>query len=86
MSQEKLTYCRICEAFCGMIATVDGGKLVGVRSGKRGPRSKGFSCTKGVAMVRIVNDPDRITVAMRRTCGPGEFEPTSPGVLSSASA
>src|SRR5581483_10532811 len=77
MSEEKLTYCRICEALCGMIATVDDGKLVGIRSDKQDPHSKGFSCTKGVAMAQIVNDPDRITEPMRRTGGPGEFEPTS---------
>ena len=77
MSQEKLTYCRICEALCGVIATVDDGKLVGIRSDKQDPHSKGFSCTKGVAMAQIVNDPDRITVPMRRTGGPGEFEPTT---------
>jgi formate dehydrogenase len=77
MSNEVLTYCRICEPLCGMIATVEDGKLIGIRSDKQDPHSKGFSCTKGVAMAQIVNDPDRITVPMRRVGGPGEFEPTT---------
>lgn len=77
MKQEKLSYCRICEPLCGMIATVEDGRLTGLRADKDDPHSKGFCCTKGVAMVQIVNDPDRLTVPMRRVGGPGEFEPTT---------
>ncbi|MGQ0465125.1 MAG: molybdopterin-containing oxidoreductase family protein [Sporichthyaceae bacterium] len=72
---EKATFCRICEPLCGMIATVEDGKLIGLRADKDDPHSKGFSCTKGAAMAEVVNDPDRITVPMRRVGGPGEFEP-----------
>ncbi|GAA5149253.1 molybdopterin-dependent oxidoreductase [Pseudonocardia eucalypti] len=77
MPEEKLTFCRICEPLCGMIATVENGKLLGLRPDKQDPHSKGFHCTKGVAMEQIVNDPDRLTVPMRRVGGPGEFEPTT---------
>ncbi|MGQ0629695.1 MAG: molybdopterin-containing oxidoreductase family protein [Sporichthyaceae bacterium] len=73
--EEKSTYCRICEPMCGLIATVEDGRLVKLRADKDDPHSKGFSCTKGVAMTEVVNDPDRITVPMRRVGGPGEFEP-----------
>ncbi len=74
---DRATYCRICEPMCGLIATVADGKLVKLRADKDDPHSKGFFCTKGVAMTEIVNDPDRITTPMRRVGGPGEFEPCS---------
>jgi formate dehydrogenase len=77
MAEEKVTFCRICEPLCGMIATVDGGRLVGLRPDRDNPHSKGFCCTKGVAMAQVVNDPDRVTVPLRRVGGPGEFEPTT---------
>lgn len=31
MAEERVTYCRICEPFCGMIATVEDDRLVGLR-------------------------------------------------------
>lgn len=75
--EEKITYCRICEALCGLIATVEDGRLTGLRADKDNPISKGFTCTKGVGMHQVVNDPDRVTVPLRRVGGPGEFEPTT---------
>jgi len=72
---EKSTYCRICEPMCGLIATVEDGRRVRLRADKDDPHSKGFFCTKGVAMTEVVNDPDRLTSPMKRVGGPGEFEP-----------
>ncbi|MCV7065931.1 molybdopterin-dependent oxidoreductase [Mycolicibacterium farcinogenes] len=77
MREEKVTYCRICEALCGLIATVEDGRFVGLRADKDNPISKGFACTKGVGMHQVVNDPDRVTVPLRRVGRPGEFEPTT---------
>jgi formate dehydrogenase len=71
------TFCRICEPLCGMVATVENGRLISLRGDKDDPHSKGFCCTKGVAMTEVVYDPDRLTVPMRRVGGPGEFEPTT---------
>lgn len=77
MREEKVTFCRICEAMCGLIATVEDGQLVGLRADKENPISKGFACTKGIGMHQVVNDPDRVTVPLRRVGGPGEFEETT---------
>ena len=74
MTEEKPTFCRICEPLCGMVATVEDGKLVSLRADKDNPHSKGFCCTKGVAMAEVQNDPDRILHPMKRVGGPGEFE------------
>ena len=77
MREEKITFCRICEPLCGLIATVDDGRLTSLRPDIDNPSSKGFACTKGVGMHQVVNDPDRVTVPLRRIGGPGEFEPTT---------
>jgi anaerobic selenocysteine-containing dehydrogenase len=76
MAQEKTTYCRICEPLCGMIATVEGGKLLSLRPDPHNPLSKGFACPKGIAFTEIVNDPDRVLHPLRRN-KQGEFEQVS---------
>lgn len=70
--EHKVTFCRICEPLCGMIATVEDGRLTALRPDKEHPLSAGFACQKGIAFTEVVNDPDRITVPLRRT--PTGFE------------
>jgi anaerobic selenocysteine-containing dehydrogenase len=72
-TEEKVTYCRICEPLCGMVATVEDGKLVKVRPDADNPLSKGFACPKGIAMTDVQNDPDRIVHPQRRRAD-GTFE------------
>jgi len=62
---------------CGLIATVEDGRLAGLRPDEDDPHSKGFCCVKGLSMTQIVNDPDRVTVPLKRVGAPGEFEPVS---------
>lgn len=71
--EHKTTYCRICESVCGMVATVEDGRLVALRPDKDHPLSAGFACQKGVAFTEVVNDPDRVTAPLRRLPG-GGFE------------
>ena len=72
--EQKPTFCRICEPLCGMIATVDDGRLVSLRPDKDHPLSAGFACQKGIAFTEVVNDPDRVTTPLRRRAD-GGFEP-----------
>ncbi|MEU9804950.1 molybdopterin-dependent oxidoreductase [Mycobacterium sp. NPDC050853] len=72
--ETKSTYCRICEPLCGMVATVEDGKLLSLRPDKENPLSAGFACQKGIAFAEVHNDPDRVTTPLRRTAS-GEFEP-----------
>ena len=72
--EHKPTFCRICEPLCGMIATVEDGRLTALRPDKDQPLSAGFACQKGIAFTEIVNDPDRVTEPLRRTPD-GGFEP-----------
>ncbi|BBY78297.1 formate dehydrogenase [Mycolicibacterium parafortuitum] len=73
--EHKVTFCRICEPLCGMIATVEDGRLVALRPDKDHPLSAGFACQKGIAFSEVVNDPDRVTTPLRRTAD--GFEPVS---------
>jgi anaerobic selenocysteine-containing dehydrogenase len=65
-SEERVTFCRICEAYCGLVAEVDGGRLVRLRADKDHPLSRGYACPKGIAMAEVHNDPDRVLHPLRR--------------------
>ena len=64
--REQVTFCRICEPFCGMIATVEDDKLVSLRPDKDHPLSQGYACQKGIAYAEVQNDPDRVTHPLKR--------------------
>jgi anaerobic selenocysteine-containing dehydrogenase len=72
----KPTFCRICEPLCGMVATVENGRLVALRPDKDHPLSAGFACQKGIAFTEVVNDPDRVLHPLRRQSD-GSFEQVS---------
>jgi len=72
--EERVTFCRICEPLCGMVATVEDGRLKQLRPDPDHPLSQGYACPKGIAMEGVQNDPDRVTHPLRRVGGPGEFE------------
>ena len=76
MIENKATFCRICEPLCGMIATVEDGRLTALRPDKDHPLSAGFACQKGIAFTEVVNDPDRVTTPLKRRPG-GGFGPVS---------
>ncbi len=63
---EHVTYCRICEPLCGMVATVTDGRVTKLRPDKEHPLSRGFACPKGIAMTEVQNDPDRVLHPQRR--------------------
>lgn len=70
---QRVTYCRICEPMCGLIATVDEGRLVSLRPDAEHPLSQGRACPKGIAFTEIQNDPDRVLEPLRRRAD-GTFE------------
>ena len=74
--EQKVTFCRICEPLCGMVATVEDGRVVKLRPDRDHPLSAGYACPKGIAMADVQNDPDRVTHPLRRTRD-GEFERVS---------
>lgn len=64
--EQKVTYCRICEPLCGLIATVEDGRLQSLRPDKDHPLSQGRACPKGIAFADVQNDPDRVLAPLRR--------------------
>ena len=76
-AREVVSYCRICEALCGIVATVEDGQVIKIKGDDQHPVSKGYLCPKGSAMAKVVSDPDRVVTPLRRSGGPGEFRPVS---------
>ncbi len=74
--EHKRTFCRVCEPACGMVATVEDGRLTALAPDREHPVTKGFVCHKGIYGLDIHNDPDRLKVPLRRT-GAGTFEEIS---------
>ncbi len=62
---ERITYCRICEANCGMVAEVEGDRVVRMRPDRSHPLTAGYACPKGIAFPEVQHDPDRITTRAR---------------------
>src|SRR3989344_6481727 len=73
---DHVTFCRICTAVCGLVATVEGGKVVRARPDPDNPSSQGQACVKGIAYHGVTHDPDRVTRPMKRVAR-GRFEPVS---------
>jgi anaerobic selenocysteine-containing dehydrogenase len=65
------TFCRICEPSCGLIATVEDGRLVKLRPDREHPVTKGFACHKGLASIDVHHDPDRLRAPMLRAADGG---------------
>jgi anaerobic selenocysteine-containing dehydrogenase len=76
LPEQKVTFCRICEPLCGMVATVEGDRITKLRPDPEHPLSRGYACPKGIAMQEVQNDPDRVTHPLRRTAE-GGFERVS---------
>lgn len=74
---QHITFCRICEALCGMIVEVEDGRIKKIGPDRLNPHSTGHICIKGPAMADVVHDPDRLRTPLKRSGGPGHFAPVS---------
>ncbi|CAN7538493.1 molybdopterin-dependent oxidoreductase [Phenylobacterium sp. LjRoot219] len=74
---EHVTFCRLCEALCGLSVEVRDGRIAKVGPDRAHPVSEGHICVKGARMLDVVHDPDRVLHPLRRTGGDGEFERVS---------
>ncbi len=74
---EHPTFCRICEASCGLVATVQDGVVTKLRPDPEHPLSQGAACPKGIAMTQIHGDPDRVLHPLRRRADGAGFEQVS---------
>lgn len=60
------TFCRICEAGCGLLATVEGDRVVRLDPDKDHVASQGFACVKGLRFANLHHSPDRLDHPMKR--------------------
>ncbi|HEX2568530.1 MAG TPA: molybdopterin-dependent oxidoreductase [Polyangia bacterium] len=60
MAETRYTFCRICEALCGLEAEVEDGRVVELRPDAAHVATGGFSCIKGLKQHRIYSSPDRL--------------------------
>jgi len=57
----------LCEAICGVLVTVEDGRVTDIRGDEADPLSRGHICPKAVALKDLQEDPDRLTKPVRRT-------------------
>ena len=72
-TQQMHTYCAMCVSRCGVVATVEDGRLTKVTADPEHPN--GCICVKGTAAPEIVYSPDRLQYPMVRTRPKGERDP-----------
>jgi formate dehydrogenase len=61
------TFCRICEAACGLLADLDAcGQPVRLRPDRAHPVSQGFVCAKGTRFLEVAAHPERLVSPLRR--------------------
>jgi anaerobic selenocysteine-containing dehydrogenase len=65
-SRTEFTFCRICEATCGLKATIEGDRVVGLEPDHDHVVSKGYSCIKGLRYHEIHHSPDRLRAPLKR--------------------
>ncbi len=65
-SQEKFTFCRICEATCGLKATVDGDQVIRLEPDPHHVATRGYACIKGLRYHEFHHSPDRLQVPLKR--------------------
>jgi len=66
MSEERITLCRFCGAFCPIRVTVEDGRATDVIGLKENELYAGYTCIKGRALPDQHNDPNRILHTLKR--------------------
>lgn len=60
------TFCRICEALCGLEVDVEDGRVVDVRPDTDHVTTDGFGCIKGLRQHEMYDGPDRLLHPLKR--------------------
>ena len=61
------TFCRVCEASCGLVAEKEDNIILSLRPDKSHPVTRGFSCPKGILAFDMHKDEDRLNYPLKRT-------------------
>ena len=69
VTETALRICPFCEATCGLVLTLDEGRVTGARGDRDDVFSHGFICPKGASFGELDNDPDRLRAPLVRRGG-----------------
>jgi anaerobic selenocysteine-containing dehydrogenase len=64
--QTRYTFCRTCEATCGLEVDVEDNRVLAIRPDRAHVVSKGYSCVKGIHFDKVQHSPDRVTTPLKR--------------------
>lgn len=64
--EKRYTFCRICEASCGLEISMKDGEITQIRPDPNHVATDGFSCVKGLKQHRIFASEDRLKYPMKR--------------------
>lgn len=66
MAETKLTFCALCESFCGLEVDIEDNTVIAIRPDKKHVVSRGYACVKGVHFDTVQQSPDRVMQPMKR--------------------
>ncbi len=66
MKETKYTFCRICEATCGLEVDVEDNRIAAIRPDPAHVVSRGYACVKGTRWDSVQHSPDRVTTPLKR--------------------
>jgi len=66
MAETHTTFCRICEASCGLEVTVDEGVVTKIRPDDDHVATRGYGCVKGLKQHRLFDTKDRLKHPRKR--------------------
>lgn len=64
--ETRHTFCRICEASCGLVAEVEDNRVVSLAPDREHHGTLGFSCMKGLHQHSMYDSPDRLQYPLKR--------------------
>lgn len=66
MRETRTTFCRLCEATCGLEVTVEGSRVTAIVPDRDHVVSRGYACVKGLRFAEVQHSPDRLLHPMKR--------------------
>ncbi len=69
MTTTALRICPLCEATCGLVLSIENGRVTAARGDRDDVFSHGFICPKGASLAELDNDPDRLSTPLVRRDG-----------------
>ena len=64
--QTTQTFCRICEALCGLEMDVQDGEVIDIRPDSSHVATGGFACVKGLRQHKLFGSPDRLKYPLKK--------------------